>query len=431
LECIDTRLRVEGDNLFWLYATALGLIAALFVILPVLRFHRSSDSIRSHRENTNLLIFKERLTELEAEFAAGLHEPENFQALKAELERSLLSDVSVAGEAAKVDEGKVTFLSRAKLTPLLMVLLVLPSSYYLYQQWGFQSELELAELYEQTRSGTGSPQETRDLIFTLGDVIQREPDNGWAWYFLAQNLVNIQQFPEAAMALERAGGLIEQAQDQAVVLGQHAFLEYMLAEQQITEQVQSLIDRVQRIDPNQLLILQILGMDAEMRSDHQSAITYWRRMLQQTPPGAEADMLQEMIVNAQNALAATDSPASNQSSDAVAGPSVEIALALGDGLQLPPGTRVFVSVLEVNGRGQPLAARLLTIEDLPTTVTLTDSDAVGPFNLSSAQNVYVVATASSTGSANVQSGDYQSRTEGFAHEGANQRVELTISELVP
>jgi cytochrome c-type biogenesis protein CcmH len=417
--------------LFWLYATALSLVAVLFVMLPVLKFHRSSDSARSHREHTNLLIFKERLAELEAELDAGVHEAENFQALKAELERSLLSDISEAVEVAGVDKGKLTLFSRAKLIPLLMVLLVLPSSYYLYQQWGFQSELELAQLYERTRSSEGNPQETRDLIFSLGDVIQREPDNGWAWYFLAQNLVNIQQFPEAAMALERAGNLIEQAQDQAVVLGQHAFLEYMLAEQQITDKVQGLIDRVQRIDPNQLLILQILGMDAEMRSDHQAAITYWRRMLQQTPPSVEADMLQEMIVNAQNALGETASTAANQSAESGVGPSVEVALALDDGLQLPPGTRIFVSALAVNGRGQPLAAKVLTIEDLPITVTLTDSDAVGPFNISSAENIYIVATASSTGSANVQSGDYQSRTDGFAHQGEYQRVELIISELVP
>ena len=101
-----------------------------------------------------------------------------------------------------------------------------------------------------------------------------------------------------------------------------------------------------------------------------------------------------------------------------------------EGVDLPPGTRVFVSALEHNGRGQPLAARLLTVGDLPATVKLTNADAVGPFNLSSADMIYVVATASASGTANVQSGDYQARSEPFQHAGSHAMIDLRISEPV-
>jgi len=80
---------------------------------------------------------------------------------------------------------------------------------------------------------------------------------------------------------------------------------------------------------------------------------------------------------------------------------------------------------------QPLAAEVLTVAELPTTITLDNSDAVGPFNISSAQMIYIVATASSSGSANVQSGDYQNRTEGFAVSSEDTVIHLQISDLVP
>ncbi|OGT72703.1 MAG: c-type cytochrome biogenesis protein CcmI [Gammaproteobacteria bacterium RIFCSPLOWO2_02_FULL_57_10] len=414
--------------MFWLFASALIVLAVLFVLLPLWRFHRAGDSSRARREQTNLLIYQERIAELEAELKAGILEEENFHALKSELQRSLLADVEGAAPQHKSDAKPTTsFLSPGRLIPIVMVLLILPGSYFLYQQWGYQNELALAELGERTRASAENPQEARDLIFAIGEIVQAEPENAWAWYFLAQNLVNLGQFPEAAMSLERSAALIEQPQDKVAVLGQYAFLEYMLAEQQLTEKVQGIIDEVQLIDPNQLLILQILSMDAEQRQDYQAAITYWRRVLQLTPPGPEAEMIQSRIGEAQQMLAA----AGGDQSDAASGPSIDVELSLAPELDLPPETRVFVSALELNGRGQPLAAEVLTVADLPVTVTLDNSDAVGPFNISSAEMIYIVATASSSGTANVQSGDYQTRTEAFAHINSHAIIQLVIKDIVP
>jgi len=414
--------------LFWYFAAALLILAALFVLLPVWRFHHSGESSRARRERTNLLIFKERSADLEAELAAGSLEQENFDELKRELERSLLSDVQGRSETnSESTQESTSWLSATRLLPIGLLLVILPLSIYLYRTWGFQEELALAQLYEQTREGVDNPQEARDLIFSLGEIIEKDRENGWAWYFMAQNLVNLAQFPEASMALERASQYIEAPQDRVVVLSQFAFLEYMLAEQQLTEKVQGIIDQTQRLDPNQLLILQILGMDAEQRSDYQSAITYWRRMLQQTPPGEEAQLLQGMIANAQQQLSAS----STQDAVAVDGPSIDVEISLAPGLDLDPNTRVFVSALEVNGRGQPLAAEVLTVADLPTTITLDNNDAVGPFNISSAELIYIVATASSSGTANVQAGDYQNKTEGFAHLNQHAIIQLQIADVVP
>lgn len=412
--------------MFWYFAVALLILAALFVLLPLWKYSNSVDSSRARRERTNLLIFKERVAELEAEVEAGNLERENFEALRNELERSLLSDVQPQSKTNdNAQQESSGWLSASRLVPVVMLVAIIPLSFLIYRTWGFQDELALGQLFERTRASTNNPQEARDLIFSLGAIIEEDRENGWAWYFMAQNLVNLAQFPEASMALERASNYIEGPQDRVVVLSQYAFLEYMLAEQQMTDKVKAIVEETQRLDPNQLLILQILGMDAEQRADYQSAITYWRRMLQLTPPGEESQLLQGMIANAQQQLTATDQPA------AVEGPRIEVEVSLAPGLDLDPNTRVFVSALELNGRGQPLAAEVLTVGDLPTTVTLDNNDAVGPFNISSAEMIYIVATASSSGSANVQSGDYQNRTEGFAHSNQDTVIRLQIADVVP
>lgn len=416
--------------MFWIYAAALAVGAALFVLLPLWNFHRRGVQQLARREHTNLLIFQERVAELESELANGTLEEENFHELKRELERSLLSDVSAAKEkVVATAAAKPQFFTRARVIPLLMVAMIVPASIGLYLQWGYQDELELASLFERTEQVSDDPQEIRDLIFSIGAIIERDNENGWAVYLLAQNLTNIGLFAEAATALERASTLIEQPQDKVAVLGQHAFLEFMLADQVITDKVQGIIDQAQLIDPNQFLILQVQGLDAERRQDHQAAITYWRRILQQVPTGPEAEQIQARIESAQQALAgaapqATEPPVPS-------GAQVQVEVSLADGVSLPAGTRVFVSALDVNGRGQPLAARVLSIEELPVTVTLSDADAVGPFNISSAQTLYVVATASSTGSANVQSGDYQARSEGFARSDEPAIIPLVIADRVP
>lgn len=416
--------------MFWIYAAVLGIVAALFVLLPLWNFHRRGVQQLAQREHANLLIFQERIAELETELANGTLEQENFDALKRELERSLLSDVSAAKvKVAASAIEKPQFFTRARIIPLLMVVLIVPISVALYQQWGYQDELELATLFERTEEVREDPEEIRDLIYSIGAIIERDNENGWAVYLLAQNLANIGMFAEATLALERASTLIESPQDKVSILGQYAFLEFMLAEQVITDEVQGIIDQAQLIDPNQFLILQVQGLDAERRQDHQSAINYWRRILQQTPAGPDADQIQARIEIAQQAL--SGAPLQSSAPPAPRGAQVQVEVSIAAGLALPPGTRVFISALDVNGRGQPLAARVLSLEELPLMLTLSDADAVGPFNLSSAEQIYVVATASSSGSANVQSGDYQARSEGFGRENTQAVIPLVIADRVP
>ncbi len=415
--------------MFWSLFIALLLLASAFILWPL----RARSSIRRvpdslDRDHANLTIYQERLAELENDQVNGRIDQGQFDELKFELERNLLADVDEEPDAAGADQAASgqdrAWTSASRLVPLLLLICLPVISYLAYQQWGFRDELALRDLFERTQNVQDDPQQMMSVIEDLSDYVAANPDSGWAWYFLAQNLIAIGQLEPASMALQRASSLIEQPQDKAFLLGRYALNEYLRSGQQMTEQVRDIISQAQRLDPNQMFALQILALDAEQQGDVQGAITYWQRLLQGAPGGEDASFLREHIAGLQAQIDTPDGPEDGS------GPIIDVELELAPGLELAPQTRVFVSALDVNGRGQPLAAKALTVGDLPATIRLDNSSAVGPFNLSSAEMVYVVATVSSGGTATVQAGDYQARSEEFQHSGSHAVITLEISDQV-
>jgi len=113
------------------------------------------------------------------------------------------------------------------------------------------------------------------------------------------------------------------------------------------------------------------------------------------------------------------------------GPVIDVLISLAAGIELPSDQRIFVAVRNSAKQGiPPLAAMDLRVADLPARITLDNSSAVGPFNLSSAEEVYVSALASAQGVASPQPGDYRVLSNSFAHNNQHMQVELKLSEKV-
>jgi len=415
--------------LFWILTLLLVVIAASFVIIPLQRQQSVGQQIGiADRNAANLIIFKERLAELEHDLEEGLLEPAQFASLKAELEKNILADVAEDAETATAAPVANDWKNPVRLVPVAALVVVLPLSYLLYSMWGFHKDLEVAEIIERSRQVSDDPVAIRDMIFELGSVVEKDPENGWALYFIARHLVSLGQIPEAAMFFERAANFIDNPMDKAAVLGQYAQAQYIASNQQITEEVRDIINQAQRLNPGEPTILQLLGADAFVNQDYQAALTYWQRLLAMNPVGEEADFLRSIIAQAQEVLGANAGDMQTAS-----GPRLEIALSLAPEVVLPGQTRVFISAQNTEAGGPPLAARVMTVAELPAVVTLSDDDAVGPFNLSSAEQVVIVATASLSGSADVQRGDYQVRSDALQLDDSSEapvRLQLQIRDAI-
>ncbi len=412
--------------MFWITGVLLLLLAAAFVVFPVWRQQRTVSVYGQQERNAaNLVIFEERLAELELELAEGAFDQAQFDALKHELERSLLSDVDESKRASVVQNND-SWLSPARLVPVLVLVVMVPASFLFYDMWGFRDDLHFRDLVERSRTAQGDPQEMMALVYAFGGILEDDRENGWAWYFMGRNLTELGQTEEAAMAFERAGRYIENEQDRAVVLGQYAQLQYLLADRQITPDVEATIARAQRINPYEQSVLQLLSTDAWLREDYQSAITYWQQMLTLSPTREDEMFLRSAIEQAREMLAeqgVSTEPAAD-------GPVVRISLSLAPGLELTPETRIFVSAQASGRPGPPLAATVLSVGDLPATVRLSVAEAVGPETLASADAVTIVATASLSGTANVQSGDFQGRIENVDLEDGTVEISLEIGNEI-
>lgn len=417
--------------MFWTTTAVLFILATLFVLVPLWR-RRKSESFESEqlRRSANIALFHERNNELEAELAAGTIDRDQFERLVAELQHNLLADVSeVEKESIARQQSRVGTVASAApfglsfLVPVVLAVLLPVVAYLLYSEWGFHEEVQPMELYQRTLNAQ-SAEEARDLIFALGEVVQEQEDQPWPRYFLAENLANVGLFEQAQQYYQLAADRIGDSPDRAIILGKLATAMFINAEFEFTSEIERLTEEALAINPGTASVLQLLAANAVQTEDWQSAIAYWRRLIQINPNSQDAETLREQVAAAQQRLDAD--------SAAVGGPVVELSLELAEGLQLDARLRVFVAARNAAREGMPpLAVAELMVADLPATIRLNNSDAVGPFNLGSAEQITLSALVSRAGVANPQSGDYRVLSEPLTLSTETTQVNLTISEQVP
>lgn len=411
----------EFTGLFWLLSGALVLLAAAFVAIPLWRARRGADeSGETDRAEANIALFRERNQELEADHAAGEIDREELDGLLIELQKSLLTDVEPAEKSKRAANGEpFSWRSPASLAPLALVFLLPVAAWLMYQQWGQLEDVELMDQFQRTVQNENDVESARDLVLSLGQVVQANPERPWAWYFLGENFSTLGMFDVANSAYRQAAERMSEDDEKALALGRVVLTAYIMEQLRITQEIQELIDSTLELNPDEPNVLQLLASDAREREDYDAAIGYWRRLSQLNPDSQTA---RENIAELQRLRAG----------DVSDSPAVEVAVAIAGDLPLDPQLRVFVSArnAEVDGM-PPLAVADLTVAELPARIRLDDSLAVGPFNLSSAESVYVSALVSQAGTANRASGDYFAETEAFPLENPPQPVQLVISEIVP
>ena len=410
----------------------------LFVLVPLLRIgvrvREQQNDDEDLRKETNIKLFKEREVELQAELSLNHIDEKQFNDLILELKQNLLADVMIDAKGSKIlSKGKSTsvqtgdnrvFFSKNILVPVFMVLMIPALAFGLYNQWGYLDDVEMMPLYERTISNFENPEEAQALIVALGQEVQANENQPWAWYFLAENFANIGMFNEAEISYARAASLLDDTFEKAVVLGRVAMTKYINSELQFTPEVQRVVNEAREINPNEVTILQLLASNASANENFAEAIGYWRLLIQANPNSEQAESLRLNIASAQNIMAEQGLSGDNN-------PIINVVLSLREGLDLNRNLRVFVAARDADQEGlPPLAAIDLTVANLPTTIRLDNSSAVGPFNLTSANEIYVSALVSQSGTATPQVGDYRVVSEQFSHNNESNQLALIISERV-
>ncbi|AEF21937.1 c-type cytochrome biogenesis protein CcmI [Pseudomonas fulva] len=367
---------------FWLSAGLLCLVAVSFLLIPLLRGRK----VQAEEDRTalNVTLYQERLRELEQQHQAGTLDAAQLQAARDEAARELLADTEGSGVRQARRLGRAVPLLAVVLVPVLAVLL--------YMQWG------AIDRVEQARAFAGEPHSIEEMTARLEQAVQNNPDSAEGWYFLGRSYMAQQRAADAARAFGQA---VKVAGREPELLGQWAQALYFAGDKQWTAQLQALTDEALKADPQEVTSLGLLGIAAYEEQRFADAIGYWQRLVAVLPEGDPSrQAIAGGIERARQEMGsqAEDNAAAQSQASAGLHVRVELAPALRDKVQ--PGDAVFVFARAASGPPMPLAAKRLTVANLPAEVSLSDSDAMMPqLKLSAFEQVQLVARISRAGDA--------------------------------
>ena len=361
---------------FWLAAGLLLLIALSFLLIPVLRGRRAQRE--EDRTALNVALYQERVAELQVQQDEGVLNAAQLDTGRAEAARELLADTEGLEKLRESRLGKPLPLLAAFLVPVLGVAL--------YLHYGASDKVEL------TREFSQPPVSMEDMTHRLERAAAAQPDSPEGLYFLGRAYMAQDRAADAAKVFERTVAL---AGRQPELLGQWAQAQYFADNKQWSPKVQALTDEALKLDPKEVTSLGLLGIAAFEGQRYQEAIDYWNRLLAQLPPEDNSRAaLQGGIDRATEKLKENGGTVAPQK----AAMKVRVDLSADVKAKALPTDSVFIFARAVSGPPAPLAAKRVTVAELPITVELGDADAMMPqLKLSNFPEVQLVARISRAG----------------------------------
>ncbi|MDY6840094.1 MAG: c-type cytochrome biogenesis protein CcmI [Pseudomonadota bacterium] len=413
---------------FWIAATALIILALLFVLYPVF-FHRLGTRKQTDLKNQNLLAYRSRMNELDSEYEAGILDDENYRQLKEELAGSMLDDVPEQEPARRpVISGRRSAMAVA----LVSIVLIPAATLYLYERWGAMDRVEQFMTMQEMGATDGSRQaRMTELSGQLRERLEASPDNPDGWAMLGRTYMRLEHYDDAAWAFRQlADSVSDDDQAEAVAYGLSAQALFFGSQGAMTEEVSAAIAQARQLNPDEVNALGLLGINAFSQQDYREAIQYWERIETVAPDHPQIASIREGIREAYTRLG--EEPPAQVAEPEASGPGVTVRVTLAEDLQdqVPADTTLFLFARQANvQQGPPLAVTRLTAGQLPVEIRLDDRYAMSPrATISGVDEVVVTARLSRSGSVKAQAGDWQGSTD--APIAVNESQETPVSFVI-
>lgn len=418
----------------WWFVVLAGL-AALFVAWPLV----SKRSLRQEQIESlgdevagrvafNDALFAEQLQELDDQLARDEISQAQYEKLKSELELQNRQDTDINSSAAPVGRstvGSALLLAVALLLPLL--------GYFAYFKLGAADDVQIQQLNDQLvqLQRAGKLEEAsavnRELFQVLQNRLKQQPDNLNNRFLLARTAVEMRDFP---LALDSYRYILERQPNSPAVLSEMAQVLFIAAGNRFTPEVQQLFDRALALEPNNGELLGFAGLAAYQSGRFADAVSYWKRgqaLLDAEDPRYQS--WEDAISQARQQGQLTDSDSSEPA--APKGVALQVAVSLGEGVQLPPDAVVFVYARAWEGPRAPLAMRQLRVSQLPAVLELDESmSMVAGMTMSRFPELEIVARVSLSGGAELQPGDWQATHGPIPSRSSSEPLALVIDSQV-
>ena len=295
--------------LFWVICAAMILIALAFVLPTAFKQTDAADlETEDERKKANIAIYRDQLTELEADLRNGLVSEDQYAQDRQEIGRRLLEDTA-SSQSKKTPGSAVSARNTAYLIgiglPLVAVIFYInvgyPKSFNANPPPTIPTSSSSTEQPPPTER---SQEQIQANIDKLAKRLESNPSDAQGWTMLARSYSSMEKYSEAANAY---GKLTELTPNDADLWAEYAFTVAMANGRSLTGKPMELINRALKVDPNNAKALQLAGSAAFEAKDYKKAVDYWQRVLKGIPPNSEAAQTINERINEAKQLAAVGS----------------------------------------------------------------------------------------------------------------------------
>jgi cytochrome c-type biogenesis protein CcmH len=414
----------------FLAVAAVLLLLAMWMVAGSLWRRPMRASAAQSASQSNLEVLKAQLSQLDADLASGALDAAQHGQSRAEIERRVFEEESVASAPDIAGSPRATLVLLLLAVPLLALAM--------YAVLGTPRALSAEAAMAQ---GEPAPHEMDALVAKLAERMANQPPGQVAdvegWVMLGRSYAAMQRYPEAKAAFTRA---LQLSPDDAQILADQADVMAMLQGRKLEGEPLRLVERALKNNPSNLKALALAGTAAFERKDFAGAIKYWGLARAVAPPDSEfAQGLERGLAEARAAAggsataarpAAAPDTAPTVAAAGVGSISGRVSLSPALAARVAAGDTVFVFARAAEGPRMPLAILKRSVGELPLSFTLDDSMAMTPeFKLSKFPSVVVGARVSKSANAMPQSGDLEGLSAPLS--GRSSGIEVLIDSVRP
>ena len=274
--------------LFWVICAGLILIALAFVLPTVLQRAEESDvALEDERKQANIAIYRDQLSELEADLRNGIIGEEQYAQDRDEIERRLLEDTATSKTKKSVPAPAI-----ARNTAYLLGIALPLAAVVFYLNVGNPKSISDPASVATARPASEQPTERTQAqieanVAKLAQRLQSNPGDAQGWAMLARSYSSMEKWGEATGAFDKA---TELSPNDANLWAEYAFASAMANGKSLEGKPLEFVNRALQVDPQNVKALPLASSAAFQAKDYKKAIDYWQRMLKQIP--ADSDVAQ-------------------------------------------------------------------------------------------------------------------------------------------
>lgn len=405
----------------WIFIALFLLVSLVLIWFPHFRQQTMLQTEEADvRKKTNLELFQNRLATLEKERTDEQIDQVEFNALKKELEISLLQDTQQGTDESLV----IKITPKGLLWPSIMSFAILSISGCFYINLGAYANVNQAAKAS-LHPGMTAEQIAQQRLQMMEKLLESEPENSQLLFSLGHRYISANRYDDAIKTFNKA---IELVGSHAELLGPKATALYYKANQQMTPEVQAIIDTSLSLDPKDPSTLLLVAMNSYFTADYQKAIDAWQIILDSKREDVDRNAIinaidtAKMRIKPQTGVMPNDT--SHQLMNTATSVTIEVSISPDLQTQVNENDTLFIFARNTEGQKIPLAATKISAQFLPATIILDDSSSMSDtIKLSDVSDVEIIAVLSKHGSVKPQSGDIRGRLETM-QVGSNAKLVL-------